>query len=289
METYSISEVEQLTGIKAHTLRIWEKRYNGLMPRPTATRIRYYDDEQLRNLLNISTLLRNGHKISRIMTMTDDEVNKHILQLSRRSDDSGNFEVYINTLVNHMLAFDEPSFDKTCSSIIIRFGMYEAILKVIYPFLRKTGVLWSTSNAAPAQEHFASNIIKRKLLCAIDGIAYPDKPEKKFLLFLPPDEWHEIALLVCDFMIRNAGAATIYLGQNLPFENLQTALKMIQPTHIVTFFTSGIELNSYLGRIADIAVKNGKPSVLVNTLVQPEGKYKNVVFLNSPGDLSRYL
>lgn len=289
METYSINAVEQLTGVKAHTLRIWEKRYQSLIPHRTATNIRYYDDSQLRNLLNISTLQQQGYKISALMSMSEDEVNKLILELTEGSNKTDIYGIYVNELVAHMLAFDEPMFDKTCSSIIIRYGIQEAMLNVIYPFLRKTGVLWSTSNAAPSQEHFASNIIRRKLLAAIDGIHQPRNSTNKFILFLPPDEWHEIGLLLADFLIRNAGHTSIYLGQNLPYESLEIALRQTKATHLLTFFTLNFDIDSHLKKLSSIAAKLGKAKVFVHSLSEITDKRKNITILQSPGDILGYI
>lgn len=289
LETYSINAVEQLTGVKAHTLRIWEKRYQSLIPHRTATNIRYYDDAQLRKLLNISTLQQYGYKISTLMAMAENEINNLILELTNDSGNTELHDIYVSELVGHMLGFDEPSFDKTCSNVIIRYGIYEAMLKVIYPFLRKTGVLWSTNNAAPSQEHFASNIIKRKLLVAIDGIHLSQHSPKKFILFLPPDEWHEIGLLFADFMVRNAGHSSIYLGQDLPFESLEIALSNTKANYLLTFFTAGINMPEHLQKLSALAAKKGKPVVLVGTMTEVAEHYKNITFLKSPTELRNYL
>lgn len=289
MEAYSINAVEQLTGVRAHTLRIWEKRYQSLIPHRTATNIRYYDGEQVRKLLNISALQQQGYKISALMGMGENEINALILGLAEDDGISDLHDMFVKDLIEYMLVFDEAMFDKTCSSAIVKYGIQEAILKVVYPFLRKTGILWRTNNAVPGQEHFASNIIKRKLLTAIDGVRLPQYRDKTFVLFLPPDEWHEIGLLLADFMIRNAGYGSIYLGQNVPFESLQTAVRITKPTHLLTFFASGFEIGEQLKKLSALAGRTGKPKILVNCVNKPAGQSKHIVFLQSPADLQEHL
>jgi DNA-binding transcriptional MerR regulator len=288
LETYSISSVEQLTGIKAHTLRIWERRYNSLNPHRTSTNIRYYDDAQLKKLLNISTLLNHGYKISALCAMSDEELNEAIASLFEQGRTVDTNDLYITALTNYMLSFDERSFDKVFSSVITKLGFYEAVVKVVYPFLRKTGVLWSTSNAAPSQEHFASHIVKRKLLAAIDGIPYPEKPKGKFLLFLPPDEWHELGLLVADFLIRSSGWETVYLGQNLPFSSLEIAIEVAKPNRIISFFTCVPNVEDVVGIISEISTRHDVKAFLC-VFGKVEGKYKNTTVLDTPSDLFNFL
>ncbi len=280
--------MEQLTGIKAHTLRIWEKRYKSLVPHRTPTNIRYYDDKQLKRLLNISTLLHNGHKISSVSALTDEKLNELIISLLNENNNVDTNELYVTVLTNHMLAFDERSFDKVLSSVIIKLGVYEAVLKVIYPFLRKSGVLWITSNATPSQEHFASNIIKRKLFAAIDGIPYPVTPKGKFALFLPPEEWHEIGLLVSDFLIRSAGWETIYLGQNVPYSSLEIVLSSKKVDYLLTFFTCVPNIEKEASTISAFLSKyNVNAFICAPTKAKIE--FKNITFLESPSALFAYL
>ncbi len=137
-----------------------------------------------------------------------------------------------------MLAFDEPAFEKIFSAAAIRFGIYGAMIQVIYPFLHKVGLLWSVSKTAPVQEHFASNIIKRKLMAAIDGLLPGSEKATKFLLFLPPGELHETGLLLANYMIRARGFETIYLGQDVPVQNIEKIVPMVRPSHMLLFYVS---------------------------------------------------
>lgn len=287
MDSYSISSVEQLTGIKAHTLRVWERRYKSLIPHRTGTNIRYYDDSQLKKILNISTLLNHGYKISKLSAYSDEQLHE-LLNSIFESNNAHTNDVHVNMLVTHMLAFDERSFDKVLSNAILKYGFYEAMINVVYPFLRKTGLLWSTSNAAPSQEHFASCLIKRKLFTAIDGIPYPDIVKNKFILFLPPDEWHEIGLLLTDYLIRKRGGENINLGQNVPYSSLKVAVEKSKATKMITFFTSGSDTLSVLETLSTLSTELSV-ELLAYTSVDVEKKFDNVTLLTSPDSLFKYI
>lgn len=239
MGKYQIIELEQLVGVKAHTIRIWEKRYGIIKPHRTQTNIRYYDDEQVRKLLNVTTLLNSGYKISKVAALSEKEITELISKLYQAPEEDVISTLFVSDLIASMLSFNEPAFEKTFSSSINRFGLYNGMLKVVYPFLQKVGLLWSTNEAMPVQEHFASSLIKRKLMAAIDGLPVFSKAKKSFLLFLPPDEWHEIALLFSEYIIREKGFKVTNLGQNVPVANIKKLTEAVTPTHLVTFFISG--------------------------------------------------
>lgn len=241
--TYQISDLERITGIKAHTIRIWERRFGIMKPYRTATNIRYYDDAHVQDLLNIATLLSQGYKISQIVNLTADEICNIILNKYNDAETQSHAvtAVFINDLISATLVFDEAAFEKIFSAVILRMGMYKTVVNVIYPFLEKLGVLWSCAELTPLQEHFASNIVRRKLIAAIDGLQTAYRKDKLFMLFLPPGEWHEIPLLFSDYIIRSAGYNTVYLGQNIHYENLPQAIEEVVPTHLVTFFISGAQ------------------------------------------------
>ncbi|XZF13453.1 MerR family transcriptional regulator [Chitinophagaceae bacterium MMS25-I14] len=292
MERYTINNVEQLTGINAHSLRAWEKRYKTLVPHRTETNIRYYDDYQLRKLLNIATLQSAGHKISKLMAMKDEELHALITALPDHTptDDEQLMAAPVNKLVAAMLAFDEPLFDKVLSGTIIRLGMFDAMLTVVYPFLRKTGILWSTENISPAQEHFASNILRRKLQSAIDGLPYPSKSDMVFLLFLPPDELHEIGLLFSDYLIRHAGKTSVYLGQNIPYTSLKTALDQTRASHLLTFFTTGTDVEKQMKQLTQIMKGSKSKLIICGSEFSPELKLPaNIKLLKAPNALFDFL
>jgi MerR family transcriptional regulator, light-induced transcriptional regulator len=218
MTRYSIKDLEKLTGIKAHTIRIWEKRYQLVDPARTQTNIRYYTDKDLKRLLNVSVLNKYGFRISNIVAMTSDEINRTLVDISYK-DSSYNNEV--ENLVLSMIEMDEQRFDRILSSAIIKLGFEHTITDILSKFLEKIGILWQTGTITPAQEHFVSNLIRQKLILAIDGqnAANIDN-HKVFLLFLPEEEYHEMGLLFFHYLIKKAGHQVIYLGQNVPIADL---------------------------------------------------------------------
>lgn len=234
MSTYSIKDLEQLSGIKAHTLRIWEQRYSLLCPKRTDTNIRYYDDADLKLILNVALLNDNGFKISKIASMDAVDIKEEVMKLTERSlthDDQ------IHALTICMIEMDEERFDKILSSNILKLGFEQTMLNIIYPFMSKIGVLWQTGAINPAQEHFISNLVRQKLIVAIDG-QIVNGGGKKFLLFLPEGELHEISLLFAAYLIKSAGHKVIYLGQSTPNDDLLSVYKLHEPDYLLTVITT---------------------------------------------------
>ncbi len=252
MIRYSINDLEKITGIKAHTIRIWEKRYNVVDPERTDTNIRYYNDSDLKKLLNISTLNKHGFKISDIIKMGSDKLCEKIIEISNTSSD---YESYINNLVLSMIEMDEDKFEKVLSSSIIKMGFEKTVTYVIYTFLEKVGVLWQVGTINPAQEHFITNLIRQKLIIAIDGQdSTPRTDASTFLLFLPENELHELGLLYYTYIIKKAGHKVIYLGQSVPLKDVLEIIKIRKADYIVTYFVAGLEpklIPSYLNTISE--------------------------------------
>jgi DNA-binding transcriptional MerR regulator len=234
VSTYSIKDLEQLSGIKAHTLRIWEQRYNLLSPKRTDTNIRFYDDDDLKLILNVAMLNDNGFKISKIASMMAEDIRKEVVKLTERSL---TYDDQIHALTISMIEMDEERFDKVLRGNIQKLGFEQTMLNVIYPFMSKIGVLWQTGAINPAQEHFISNLVRQKLIVAIDGQSTKTEG-KKFLLFLPEGELHEISLLFAAYMIKSKGHRVIYLGQNTPNQDLQSVQKLHQPDFLLTIITT---------------------------------------------------
>ncbi len=253
MTEYKIHDLERLSGIKAHTIRIWEKRYGLIMPSRTPTNRRYYSSEQLIRLLNISTLLSNGFKISAIAALSDAEFTQHIVRLHHQPAGDAVCAAYISKLAEGMLGYNEQIIEDTFSSAIKELGFFATIVNVVYPFLTKTGLLWRTEKALPIQEHFASCIIRRKIISSLDTLPLPLNPEKTFVLFLPPEEWHETGLLITNYLLRSRGYRTIYLGQNVPYEDIGVVVKAINPNGLFTFFTSPRPVAEISGELNDLA------------------------------------
>lgn len=239
MANYSIKDLENFTGIKAHTIRIWEKRYNLVEPKRTWTNIRYYDDEDLKKLLNISILNRHGYKISNIANFTDITINEKILNLAQTQND---VESQIESMVLAMIDLDENKFDKVFNTAIINFGFEETILKLIYPFFERIGILWQIGSINPAQEHFISNLIRQKLIMAIDGlIGNVSESSKIFLLFLPEGEHHELGLIFFHYLIKKHNHKVIYLGEAVPFDALIEVSKTHQFDYLLTSVTTPMQ------------------------------------------------
>ena len=183
VSTYSIKDLEQLSGIKAHTLRIWEQRYQFIIPKRTETNIRYYDSDDLKLVLNIALLKDNGYKISKIATLGREQMREKVLQLTEKNL---RYPDQINALLLAMIDLNEDHFEKIIASNILKLGFESTIINVVYPFLSKTGVLWQTGAINPAQEHFVANLIRQKIVVAIDGLyVSSDEYTSKYLLYLP--------------------------------------------------------------------------------------------------------
>lgn len=290
MIKYSIKDLEKLTGIKAHTIRIWEKRYNLVDPSRTATNIRFYSDEDLKRLLNVSILNRYGFRISNIVSMTNEELNNKLMDLSSK-DPVFNHEV--ESLVLSMIEMDEQRFDKILSSSIIKFGFESTITEVLHKFLEKIGVLWQTGTITPAQEHFVSNLIRQKLILAIDGQhVTPHTNAKTFLLFLPEQEYHEIGLLFFHYLIRKHGHQVIYLGQNVPIADLPEIASIRFFDFLFTSITCSLPGTSLQETINTIGNMFPSKTILLGGYQFQENEVTllpNMRLLHTVGDLEKFL
>ena len=251
MANYTIKDLENFTGIKAHTIRIWEKRYNVVEPKRTDTNIRYYDDEDLKKLLNVSILNRQGYKISSIANLSNQMICEKVLNLAHTSNDVEN---QIESLVLAMIDLDEQKFDKVFNTAVLNMGFEETILRLVYPFFRKIGLLWLIGTINPAQEHFISNLIRQKLIVAIEGvIEQPAANSKNFLLFLPEGEYHELGLLFYYYILKKHNHKVFYLGESVPFDAISETSKLKRfdavLTSIVTSRTRD-EVTEYLNRLS---------------------------------------
>ncbi|HAM98455.1 MAG TPA: helix-turn-helix-type transcriptional regulator [Marinilabiliales bacterium] len=237
---YNINDLEKLTGIKAHTIRIWEKRYGLLEPSRTDTNIRYYSANDLKKLLNISVLNKNGIKISRIAEFSDQEIGEKVIEFTSRTSD---VEDQVQALTMAMFHMNLQKFEKLLTVSYINRGFENTYLEIITPFLSKLGLLWQTGTITPAQEHFATNIIRRKIIVAIDGLlaSYNDK-SKRFILFLPEGEQHEISLLFAYYLLKKYNQHVTYLGTSIPFYSLDEFNFFHQSDYLVTSLTNAISV-----------------------------------------------
>ncbi|MGZ3881190.1 MAG: MerR family transcriptional regulator [Flavisolibacter sp.] len=216
--SFTIKELEALSGIRAHTIRIWEQRYNFLKPSRTETNIRRYSNEELKTLLTVALLNKYGYKISRIDSMSHEDRKKAVLGLSH--EEAFN-ERLVNKMIGYMIDMRNTDFERLLNDHISEYGIEKTITEIIFYFLEKVGILWHTNHILPVQEHIVSNIVRQKILSAIDSLPLVNKHEPVFLLFLPEEEHHEMGLLFVYYLLRKKKMPVIYLGSSVPLKDVQ--------------------------------------------------------------------
>ncbi len=234
MNSFTIKDLENLSGIKAHTLRIWEQRYNFLKPERTFTNIRYYSNNELKTILNIALLNKYGYKVSHIDKMTNTEIREKVLTLNQQEAQQ---ERIVNELVQHMVDLNTKAFEETLSSYILARGIERTITQIIFKYMEKIGILWLTNHINPAQEHLVTNIIRQKLIVGIEGVSSPLKINKTILLFLPEAEYHEMGLLFMYYLLKSRGIEVIYLGTNVPLADVGYVVKVKKPDFLYCHIT----------------------------------------------------
>jgi DNA-binding transcriptional MerR regulator len=235
MNAFTIKDLENLTGIKAHTIRIWEQRYNFLKPQRTDTNIRYYNNEELKKILNISLLNKYGFKISHIDRMTEEDMKNKILSINNIHAQQ---ERIVNALIQSMVDMNLEAFEDSLEEYIRAKGIEKTIHQIIFPFMERIGVLWITGHINPAQEHLVSNIIRQKLIVGTEAVNPLFQLNKTGLLFLPEGEYHELGLLFIQYLLRSRGLRVLYLGANVPMDDVEYVAKYKNPDFIYTHLTS---------------------------------------------------
>ncbi|MCF8379248.1 MAG: MerR family transcriptional regulator [Bacteroidales bacterium] len=290
MANYSIKDIEKLSGIKAHTLRIWEKRFKLLEPKRTETNIRYYDDEDLRKILNVALLYRKGYRISQIACLGVDELINKITNLSIDNEDN---ESKIDNLVMSMVEMDDRKFEKHLNNSIIQSGFEDTVIEILYPFFNKIGILWQTGAIYPAQEHFISNLVRQKIISAIDGTIDRANPSgKHFLLFLPEGEMHELGLLFYHYLLKKRGHRVTYLGQSVPLEDLKKAGAFLKPNYIVTKIYTSLDSFEQITFLEKLSSYFPKQDILFSgfDLDSPKlEKNRNLIHINDANKLRELL
>ncbi|GAB5538190.1 MAG: hypothetical protein Salg2KO_02930 [Salibacteraceae bacterium] len=294
MGSYSIKDLEKLSGIKAHTIRVWEQRYSLIEPKRTETNIRYYDDEQLKLLLNVSLLSKNGFKISKISQWSDEEFADKLKQvydqsLLHKSDIQ--IELSANDLVTAMIDMDASKFERIYESSILKHGFKKTIKEVIYPFLEKVGILWTIGQINPAQEHFVSCLVRQKVIAAIDRLEN-NPTGKRFLLFLPEGEHHELGLLLAHYILKENNQKTFYLGQNLPSNDIKGAIETVQADYVLTFLVDPGMVNNAKSVVTQLLEFCGKSKLLIATRLSEELNNENfpsVQFMHGMDDLLKVI
>jgi DNA-binding transcriptional MerR regulator len=235
MNAFTIKDLENLSGIKAHTIRIWEQRYSFLSPKRTDTNIRFYNNDELKTVLNISLLNKYGYKISHINRMSAEEIKEKILSLSQVQAQQ---ERIITELIQYMVDLDGGSFETTLNNYIFTRGIEKTIIYIIFPFLERIGILWVTSHINSAQEHLVTNIVRQKLIVGIENTICHLKVNKTVLLFLPEGEHHELGLLFIYYLLKNRGVRVLYIGADVPLKDIEYVAKLKKPDILYTHLTS---------------------------------------------------
>jgi DNA-binding transcriptional MerR regulator len=234
--SFSIRDMENLSGIKAHTIRIWEKRYNLFSPERTDTNIRTYNLESLQKLLNVTLLYNNGYKISKIAKLGDQNIPSLVNEIIAKNSEKSHS---INSFKLAMLNFDQSLFLKTYNGLMEEKSFTQIFNEVFIPLLNELGLLWQTNTISPAHEHFISNLIKQKIYIHTEMLQFetPSRKDEVYVLFLPENEIHELGLLYINYQLALKGYKTIYLGQTMPIESLEDLLKYYTNIRFVSYFT----------------------------------------------------
>jgi len=262
---FTIKDLENFSGIKAHTIRIWEKRYNLFEPNRTDSNIRYYDLFNLQKLLNVSLLYHNGLKISKIADLSETKMALKIRELVFNEG----FEKEASTSLKlAMLNFDEDLFNKTYNNLQANHSFRKIFTEIFMPFFNEIGILWQVNSILPAHEHFISNLVKKKIYVNIEKMQQLQHIEqtKRFVLYLPMNEIHELSLLYLHFELVMHGYHSIFLGQSVPIENLNDIQKIYNDVCFVTFLTvepSNEDVTDYLNSVYENVLKNSNDELWV--------------------------
>lgn len=291
MNRFSIKDVENLTGIKAHTLRIWEQRYGIVVPHRTDTNIRYYSSNDLKQILKLALLNQHGYKISRIKSMSEEEMNE---LLHKTSNSEFQYNILINDLLEATIDMDTYRFDMMLNSYIKKNGIEQTIEQLVFGFLEKVGILWMSDHIMPAHEHLVSNIIVRKIISAIEKVQQKPQPEQtKYLLFLPEAENHETGLLYVQYFLLKQGKNVVYLGSDTPIDQVQYVSKELNIKNLYTHVTAGsgdFDIARYIKKLSEL---NPDCNIMISGLVVQRRKLmnlpSNVTILHSLGEVKTHL
>lgn len=256
MSAYSIRDLEHLSGVKAHTIRIWEKRYGLLSPDRTDTNIRYYSDSDVRKILNVAMLIKNGYKISHIASFDESKIQAEVIRINRQSSDPNK---YIDQLMMLTVNLDSLGFEQLLDSIIREIDFRKTMEEIVFPFFERIGVLWQAGSIFTAHEHFVSNLIRNRLIREAGKFSNDDS-ERLILFFLRENEWHELGLLYLNYLAAQAAFRCVYMGQSLPFDDLSNLLSAGKYDFICTSFVHAMEkpeLEQYLVNLS-LAFNSGK-------------------------------
>ena len=289
MNAFTIKDLENLSGIKAHTIRIWEQRYTFLKPRRSKTNIRYYCNEELKTVLNIALLNKYGYRISHIDKMSEKELREKIHSLAQFQACQ---ERLVNDMLHHMIDMDMESFEKVLDDFISQKGIDKTIQFLVFPFLEKVGILWLTNHIQAAQEHLVSNVIRQKLIMGIEKVTSPFAINKTILLFLPEGEHHELGLLFLHYQLKARGAKILYLGSDVPIADLVFVANAKKPDYLFTHLTSNpgkFSFEKFMQQLRD--KMPGFPAVISGQMVQTYSKKipAGIEFKRSIGEVFEFI
>ena len=253
INTLSIKDLENISGIKAHTIRTWEKRYSIFDPKRTPTNIRYYDHDDLKKLLNLVSVLDNGMKISKASALSEEDLNRKIEELERQNIDTTKAAL-INDLIIATLKCDNTLFETVYQKSIDKYGTEETVETVISPLLIKIGLMWTINKLNPSHEHFTSQLVRQKLFAAINSLPFVQS-QNRYVLFLPETEFHEIGLLYSYYILRKENCECIYLGANVPIADVEECCINTNAENIIFAFTmyrSKKRIDAYLDNLIKV-------------------------------------
>lgn len=249
--SFTIKELEALSGIKAHTIRIWEQRYGFIKPSRTTTNIRTYSNEELKTILMVALLNKHGYKISRINSMEPTQRRQEVLALNTAEAVT---EQLVNELISYMVDLDAAGFETILNNYLQTHDVFSMHTRLVFPFLDKTGLLWQASRINPAHEHLATAIIRQKLIAAIDQLPLPANNNPLFLLVLPEDEHHELGLLLVYYLLKQKGFPVLYLGASVPLKDVAYVCNLKTPPYLYLHLTTlppRLGLQKYLAALTE--------------------------------------
>ena len=289
MNAFTIKDLENLSGIKAHTIRIWEQRYSFLNPQRTETNIRYYTGEELKTVLNIALLNKYGFKISHIDRMSADEMREKTLTLNQAQAQQ---ERIVNELISCMIDMKLDEFELLVDGYIKTKGIEKTIPQIIFPFLERIGILWLTNHINPAQEHLVTNIIRQKLIMGIETCQTPLTQRKTVLLFLPEGEHHELGILFTYYLFKSRGVKVIYLGANVPLKDVEYVATLKKPDFLYSHLTSVAHNFNFEKFLVNVQNRIPEFSVIVSGALTQTYKKRvptNVTFKKSLTEVTDYI
>lgn len=292
-QEFTIKDLENISGIKAHTIRIWEKRYNLLDPKRTNTNIRFYNSEDLTKLLNVVLLNNNNFKVSKIAKMSDEDI---ILKSRELAFETATNDEAINNFKLSMFQFDKILFNNSYNTLLHKKTFREIFKEVFLPFLDHIGLLWQTDTLLPAHEHFISNLIAQKIQLNTEKLQYNiNDTNKMYVLFLPENEIHELGLLYLNYELVLRGFHTVYLGQSLPLDNLNYFFENDKEICFITSLTIqpyDDKIEDYFNEINDLMSNSKNKFIVTGRKVNNVRHLKlntNIQLYNSIVDLLKVL